>query len=165
MEIVVRHPLQRLARILGVFWALPVTLVGVLLAVFPVAVGWYEREGVHDSSFVFSQSTQAPMWLHRFFSSSGSFTIGNTIVLEHSADSTRGRVALKHELVHAQQWRVFGVFFPLIKLLFWAMMLPLKNVHGHYDSPLEVDARRAAGQPIDVVGALDRIAKKMEKKK
>ena len=157
--------METVARILGVFWALPVTLVGVLLALLPVAMGWYEREGVHDSSFVFSQSTHVPKWLHRIFTSSGSFTIGNTIVLEHPIASIRGRVALKHELVHAQQWRVFGVFFPLVKLLFWAMMLPLKNVHGHYDSPLEVDARRAAGQPIDVVGALDRIAKKMEKKK
>lgn len=153
-----------LARFIGSAWALPATLVGISYVALPAALRWFNYDGRHDGSFVFSLSPTAPAWLKKSFESKGSHTLGEVIVLEHRHTSTRGITLLKHEQEHVRQWRIYGSLFPFVKFLVSLIMMPLRNVHLVYDSPFEIDARRAAGQPIDVIGALQRIAKKMEKK-
>ena len=69
--------------------------------------------------------------------------------------STRaGQVMLRHEQEHVHQQQVLGVFYPLF---YWTMSLGLlfcRSAHHIYDNSLEVDARRTAGQVIDVVGVV-----------
>ena len=141
-------------RVLGFAWSSPVTAIG-LLYVLPLwALGWYTYLSTTGDALVWMLSDSSPGWFKKLWSPWVGQTIGNVIVIRFKPDTDRGRVALKHELHHVKQFMKLGVFLPVLYALAYAGLCTCSHAHPYYDNPFEIDARRAAGQVIDVVGAL-----------
>jgi len=90
-------------------------------------------------------------WLSRKMSSGGwaGFAVGPVMFV--SAKHAESDRTLVHEERHVLQQMVFGVFQPilyvLISVFIWCFIW---TKHSYYDNPFERDARRAAGQRIDI---------------
>lgn len=58
---------------------------------------------------------------------------------------------IKHERRHADQFRIFGIFQPVIYVaLVIFTFIGFRDLHPYYDNFFEWDARRHAGQPLDI---------------
>jgi hypothetical protein len=144
-------------RILGWFWAAPVTLVGLVYALTFWALGWHKWYGLSDDALVWTVNlNKAPVRLLLMWSGWGGHTIGNVVIVKYSPlDGPRQAQTLLHEQQHVRQGMILGVFHPVMYGLIWlSIKLACKNSHPYYDSSFEVDARRGAGQDVDVYGRL-----------
>lgn len=146
-----------LKRIFGFIWAAPATIVGIgIVASFSV-FGWYKHVGVRGDALIWQlQPHKSPVWLNNRWKGRCGQTCGNVIVVKHNIDTDRGRVTLKHEQEHTRQFMVFGVFQPVLYTLMSLVLYLCRHAHKRYDNPFEIDARRAAGQVVDVIGAVNR---------
>jgi hypothetical protein len=106
-------------------WALPGTLVGLLLGA-TTRTGPYRREGV----LVF-QSSRGFAALHRRMGFRA-ITLGHVMIVNGPLDQP----LWMHELVHVHQWEVLG---PLMVVAY-----PLASIAGYRRNPFEVAARRRA---------------------
>jgi hypothetical protein len=62
---------------------------------------------------------------------------------------------LLHELEHVRQFEILGIFYPMVYLLVWlALAVVCKLSNPRYSHPFELEARRVAGQVIDVEGLI-----------
>lgn len=144
-------------RTLGWAWALPLTLVGFLYVTLFSFFGWYRRLGLRGDALVYEVvQDRAPHWLIKAWHRWSGHTIGNIVVLYTSVDTHRGRIVLRHEQEHVHQCMVLGVFLPVLYMLAYVGLKFCRNAHPYYDNPFEIDARKAAGQVVDVIGALKR---------
>ena len=144
-------------RVLGFIWAAPVTVVGLIYATLFTWAGWYSRLGPRGDALVWQlNADKSPAWLNAKWQRWGGHTIGNVVVMKYSPDTDRGRVTLRHEQEHVHQCMVLGAFQPILYGLAYLGLLTCRHAHPYYDNPFEIDARRAAGQVIDVVGAVKR---------
>ena len=148
--------MRRLGRLLGLLWAGPLTVVGLLWAAPLGALGWYTWAGVQGDALVWLlDRAKAPAWYawkHRT-----DHTVGRVVMLDASLDAHHGRAELRHEQAHVAQHMRLGPLFPLARVAIWlSMVVACRKAHPHFDHPFELDARRAAGQVIDVVGLVER---------
>ena len=149
--------MNRLQRVLGWTWASPLTLCGLLYAGALSVLGWYRWEGAFGDGLVWSPvHEQMPKWLARAWRHWSGQAVGNVIVVNSDVRSHRGQVVLRHEQEHVRQAMVFGPFLPVYYGLAYLGLCLCAHAHPFYDHPLEVDARRAAGQVVDVIEALKR---------
>ena len=143
---------SKLALVLGMIWASPITAVCFLFYILPFwALGWYRYIGFRDVAWLWKVQETAPDWLHRLWKGWAGHCVGNAIVMIEDPDiSKRFQVVLTHEQEHVYQCMKLGVFQPifyyLIRLVIW---VSCSHAHPYYDNPFEIDARRAAGQVID----------------
>jgi hypothetical protein len=137
-------------KIFGYAWAAPVTAIGLLYATACWALGWYKWEGIHGDGLVWSVSTEkSPGWLLKLWMNWNGHAIGNAVVLRHTPEEIP--VTLVHELKHVDQVMRLGIFHPVIYgLNMAAIKLGCPGSHPYYDNIFEIDARRHAGQPVDV---------------
>ena len=150
-------------KYLGYAWASPVTLFGLYAVAFK-KFGWYKFLGVRGDALVYIVDTdRAPDWLLRLWKNWAGHAVGNVVVLFR--DPTSKPQTLTHELKHVSQCMKLGVFQPLV---YGASYLAIKfgcpGSDPYLDNPFEIDARRAAGQVIDVVGALQKLKNQEQKK-
>lgn len=144
-------------RLVGFIWASPLTVLGLTYATLFTALGWYKRLDSQGDVMVWQlQADKAPEWLKKKWERWAGHCIGNAVVLKYAPDTDRGRVTLRHEQEHARQCMVLGVFQPIIYGITYLALMTCKHAHPYYDNPFEIDARRAAGQVVDVVGAVKR---------
>lgn len=144
-------------RALGWAWNLPITLLGALYATLFSIFGWYHNVGLHGDALVWEiVPKKMPVLLQQAWRHWNGHTIGNVVVLNGSIDTHRGRITLRHEQEHVRQGMVLGPFLPFFYLLAYLGLKFCKHAHPYYDNPFEIDARRAAGQVVDVIGALRR---------
>ena len=117
-------------ELLGVAWALPNTLVGLLVGALT-----FQRPRIHGGAIVFDRAPRGVTWLmprlHRT-----AMTIGFVVV---SARPLEGRL-LAHEQHHIRQSMKLG---PLFVPVYLAMAIGF----GYRRHPMERSARRAAGEP------------------
>jgi hypothetical protein len=137
-------------KILGYLWASPITLLGLLYVSLFHAMKWYTWSGVEGDALVWEvNQTECPQWLLSYWKKWAGHAIGNVIVLnEENIDPER---TLIHEQRHVEQVMRLGIFQPIV---YGISMLAIRigcpgTSHYHYN-PFEVDARRHAGQKIDV---------------
>lgn len=80
----------------------------------------------------------------------GGFAFGN-VSFVMDTDTERWKRTVKHELRHILQEYVFGHFQPILYFLssvfIWVF---LRKRHSYYDNPFERDARKYAGQLVDI---------------
>lgn len=146
-------------HMLGFIWALPITAIGLAYVSLFTFLGWYKRLGQFGDAYVWqSLPEKSPKWLNKAWSRWGGQAIGNIVVLKYDVATDRGRVVLRHEQEHVHQCMVLGVFQPIVYGILYLVLMTSRHAHPYYDHPFEIDARRAAGQVIDVVGALKRAA-------
>lgn len=141
-------------------WAAPATLFGVLFAaVVEVVIGWLTYLGIRGDALVWRVNEKtAPKWIVGLFGWHNALVVGNVIILRHYVDEGRSATVIKHELEHVKQWMTLGPFTPIAYALCWLVLLTSRHAHPMYDHPMEIDARRSAGQIVDVIGALKRLA-------
>ncbi len=151
--------MSKVLRFLMFVWASPATLVGILFcSFFDVIVGWFTYLGRKGDALVWSiNEKHAPLWVSSMFGWHNALVIGNAVVLRHYVDDERSAMVIRHEQEHVRQWMTLGVFMLPMYVLCWLILLTAQHAHPTYDHPMEIDARRAAGQVIDVVGALKRL--------
>lgn len=138
----------------GWLWASPLTLCGFLYVTVFTALGWYKRLGNYGDAMCWQLKPSAPAWLKNKLHLHSGHTVGNVVVLDANLDTHHGRVALHHLQIHVEQAMAMGVFYPLLWTASWLSLQFCKHAHPHFDHPFEIDARRAANQTIDVIGAL-----------
>lgn len=161
--------MNRLKFGFGVIWALPVTIVALLVYVAPFcALKWYKCVGVKNIAIVFTLSDSAPNFLKKAWERTGGHTFGNVVVFKKEPDENlRASQALfAHEMTHVRQYMCLGLFMPIMYCVCSLIGKILEKSIGKYDSyfdnPFEIQARRNAGQVIDVIGLVDKL-KSMKK--
>jgi hypothetical protein len=134
---------------------------------FFVALRWYRFECTSEYALIFSTvPDRLPTWLRDRWAAWGGHTIGNAIVLNNvSQGSHAWDKLIKHESQHCIQAMRGGVFW-LVAYLLNILFIKWMCAHSdsYYDSVFEIDARRAAGQTIDVVGVKQRMHEKLVSK-
>lgn len=138
---------------LGLLWAAPITVACFLLYVVPLwSMRWYEYVGFHELAWVWKLREDAPDWLHRRWKGWAGHAFGNIVVVVEKPNISRYTwVILTHELQHVRQYMRLGVLQPIMYFLtYFAIRWACKNSHAYYDNPFELDARRGAGQTVDV---------------
>jgi len=151
--------MSKVARVAGYIWAAPLTLLGLIYVTLFTLLGWYKRIGKFDDALVWQLvAEKSPEWLDKAWLHWGGHTVGNVVVLKPDISSDRGKILLRHEQEHVHQCMVLGVFQPVLYTLAWVGLHFCRYAHPYYDNPFEIDARRAAGQVVDVIGTLKRAA-------
>jgi hypothetical protein len=146
----------KLKTVLGVIWAAPLTLIALLYVGLFTALRWYSYHGIsHDALVFLTNKSRMPKPLANSWANWGGHAIGNVIVLNVEPGARRFETLLKHESVHVAQCMRGGVFaaiaYPLCMLFIKWMCIASD---AYYSNPFEIDARRAAGQTVDVEGVL-----------
>ncbi len=112
-------------RALAYLWALPGTILGLLLGVSTLT-----RPTIRNGIFVF-QSSRGFAALHRRIGFAA-ITLGHVMIV----NATPSDALWAHELVHVRQWAALG---PLMLVAY-----PLASIAGYRRNPFEVAARRRA---------------------
>jgi hypothetical protein len=119
-----------MVRAIGYLWALPVTLVGLLLALLTALSGGSVRTGdgvleVHGGI------------ARRLLRGGAALTLGHVIVARDADCLARSR---PHELSHVRQFEVWG---PLLLPMYWLIgaWLWCRGYHPYLDHPLEPPPR------------------------
>lgn len=147
---------DKVKKYLGYVWASPVTLFGLAYSSSFQLVGWHMWVGVKDDGLVWRVSPAAPSWLVKLWKAWSGHAIGNVIVL--NVDPDKRPVVLTHELVHVRQCMRLGIFQPIIYgLTYLGIKFGCEASHPYFSNPFEIDARRVAGQIVDVEGTMKKI--------
>ena len=153
--------LRKLGITLGCVWASPVTFFGAIYALFCWTLGWYQWYGLRDCALVWTiDLDRAPRWFLKLWSGWAGHTVGNVVVLKTDPSMNKGLI-LTHEQKHVDQCMRLGIFQPIMYGLSMAVIkLGCSGSDPYYDNPFEIDARRHAGQLIDVVGVANKLNQK-----
>lgn len=148
--------MTKLKNFLSIVWASPMTLLGLLLTCIPAMVGWYTYVGVKRKALIFSVNYKdLPLWYQHRWQLKKAFTVGHVVVINCDLHSKHGDCVLLHELEHVRQFEILGIFYPMVYLLVWlALAVVCKLSNPRYSHPFELEARRVAGQVIDVEGLI-----------
>lgn len=159
--------LSKLLRVLGFVWAAPCTFAGLVYVAFCAAMKWYDFLGARGDALVWKVNmSKSPLWLQNFWAHWGGHTLGNVIVVRDMPDETpRGAIILNHELIHTKQCMRLGIFQPLIYLgCYLGAKVGCDYADPYYDTIFEIDARRGAGQIVDIPGTVQRLQAQAQKK-
>ena len=114
---------------LGFVWAMPNTLLGLVLGALT-----FQTPRIHGGAIVFDRGPRGVTWMLRAMNRTA-MTLGFVIV---SAAPVEGRL-LVHERHHVRQSMLWG---PLFVPVYLALAIPF----GYRRHPMERAARRAAGE-------------------
>jgi hypothetical protein len=134
----------------GNLWALPNTIVSAIyLGVFAI-LGWVKFESFEQWSIKLSvRPGSGWLWDQMKNGNWAGWSSGAFIVIRD--DFINVHRTIIHEERHVLQQYVFGVFQPILYFLasvfIWVF---LRSRHSYYDNPFERDARRSAGQRVDI---------------
>jgi hypothetical protein len=154
---------MKVLKYLQYVWAAPVTVFGLLYVLLFWVCGWYKWSGVEGDALVWLLNVdKAPAWLLKLWGRFAGQAIGNVVVLKSTfADKPW---LLIHEQKHVDQVMRLGVFQPIVYLTTYiAIKFGCPGSDPYYDNCMEIDARRAAGQVIDVEGAVKKIRAAVKK--
>jgi hypothetical protein len=118
-----------LLEALGFLWAMPNTLLGLVLGALT-----FQSPRIHGGVIVFDRGPRGVTWMLRAMNRTA-MTLGFVIV---SAAPVEGRL-LAHERHHVRQSMLWG---PLFVPVYLALAIPF----GYRRHPMERAARRAAGE-------------------
>lgn len=161
---------EKIKLVLGIIWALPVTLALFLFYIIPMWVlGLYQYAGWDEMAWVwhfdlYRDASPIRLKFRKLWAGWAGFGMGNIAVVKVS-DAIKGsrylQMTLAHEKEHVRQSMRLGPLFPVIYGLVWLMMkVALRNCSAYLDGPFEIDARRAAGQMVDIYGATKNTTKR-----
>jgi hypothetical protein len=127
-------------NLLGIIWAAPLTLAGVLLAL-PIVV-WHGHAQIirgHTPALLVRGPFADFLLTHHPFGAMNAMAIGHVVICEAQGLSAR---VLVHELVHVRQAAHWGIVFPFAYLLSsaWAA---LRGRDAYWHNRFEIAARKA----------------------
>jgi hypothetical protein len=133
--------LRMLALLAGIVWALPLTLVGLLLALPVLACGGEVRlvRSTRAPALLFSGRAADYMLERHPFGAMCAMAIGHVVIAERSSLTRR---ILTHELAHVRQAACWGILFPFVYLgaSGWAL---LRGEDAYWNNVFEIAARKA----------------------
>ena len=143
---------DKVKKYMGYAWASPITLFGLAYVGLYTTMGWYRWHGVEGDALVWIVNVdKIPVWLNNYWRRLNGHASGNVVVLKSPPDVKA--ISLKHEQKHVDQVMRLGIFWPLF---YYGSRLGIKlgcaGSDSYYDNPFEIDARRHAGQIVDIVG-------------
>lgn len=135
-----RHLLFWVGTILGILWALPLTVAGLLTAL-PVFAWRGHAQLIRGRTFALLVRGPAAdvMLSHHPFGAMTAMALGHVIIAEHQGLSSR---VLMHELAHVRQAQRWGIVFPFAYLASsaWA---GIRGRDAYWHNRFEVAARKA----------------------
>ena len=113
-------------------------------------LGYIEPLSWINHAYFYKFRLSAPRWmLTRYFSHP--LVVGNVAVIStRKRDDAHRNVMIEHALAHVDQWMLFGMFMPIVRLAIFLFLCCLPNADKFFDNPFEIDARRRARQTVDV---------------
>lgn len=153
----------KIRKILGYVWASPVSVFGLTYACIFTSLGWYKWNGVNGDALVWTLDYEAsPDWLKRLWHAWEGHAIGNAVVLRFPPDERR--ITMVHELKHVDQAMRLGIFLPFLYAInYLAIKIGCPGSDPYYSNSFEIDARRHAGQVVDVEGTVKKINEKVRR--
>ena len=133
--------LRHLGLLLGIVWALPLTMAGLLLAL-PVMMWRGQVDLVHSPgapALLFSGPLADYLLERHPFGAMCAMAIGHVVIAERSSLTRR---ILTHELAHVRQAACWGVLFPVVYLAASAWAL-LRGQDAYWNNAFEIAARKA----------------------
>lgn len=125
---------------LAILWALPATLIGLIVGLFGLATG---GRVIRTGRVIEFWGGGAAWFLQRFplIAGAAAVTFGHTVLAQTKHDLERTR---EHELIHVAQYERWGPFFlpAYLACYFW---LWLCARDPYLDNPFEVEAFNKAG--------------------
>lgn len=134
-------------KICKYLWIFPVTLCGTIVVLFGVTFNWIERFKIAGPFVVFVPTKRCPRVLYKRLYRS--IVIGQVVLIHHNDVFNRTPI-YRHALVKLEQSFAFGTLYPFIRLFVRLLLKCLTHAHVFYDDPFEIDARRGAGQFVDI---------------
>lgn len=138
-------------------WAVPLVLSW--LYVLPLfALGWikfYRRQGLLWI-FTLDDETRSNGYVAAWRNWAGLGLMTVAIIRDTPEQHDRYAVTIEHEGRHSKQILVLGSIQPILYTTFTLVLLLTAKLgltprlHPYLDNPFERDARRAAGQPVDI---------------
>jgi hypothetical protein len=120
---------------LGIVWASPWTLVGVLLGIVNLAAGGTcrlrGRVLEFEGRFLSWLLSRAPV-----IGGAAAMTLGHTVIARGQGDLDRTRA---HEFVHVQQYERWGLLF-IPAYLLSSLWMWCRGKHPYWDNPFEREA-------------------------
>lgn len=144
--------MKTLLHLLGFFWCLPVTLIGLVLMGIADLMGevgiTYFRD---DFQIVWDLKNDGWVCRKVFLGRGwGGFSFGANVIVVDS-DSQRWQRTVRHEAQHGYQQYALGILYlPVYFLIGIFMWVFCRELHSYYDHPFEVSARKAAGQLVKI---------------
>jgi hypothetical protein len=135
-----RHPLFWLGTLLGIVWASPLTVAGLLLALPILAVRGHAQLVRGNTVALLVSGPLADRMLGRHpFGAMSAMALGHIVIAEHHGVSAR---ILFHELEHVRQGARWGIIFPFAYLASsaWAV---LRGRDAYWHNRFEIAARKA----------------------
>lgn len=148
---------DKIKKCAGYVWASPLTLLGIMYAGMLTTFGWYKWVRVDGDALVWTAIlNNCPSTVREFWGPWAGHAIGNVVVMnEKYLDRPK---FLLHEQKHVDQMMRLGIFQPIIyALCYVGIKLGCPGSDPYYDNPFEIDARRASGQIVDVIGVRNKI--------
>ena len=140
----VRPISSRVAATLGILWALPLTVFGLLLAA-PILALRGRMERVRGATPAILVQGPAADWMlrHHPFGRMNAMAIGHVVVGDSHGLTMR---TLVHELTHVRQAARWGIFFPFAYLASSAAAV-LRGQDAYWHNRFEIAARQSETQP------------------
>ncbi len=124
-----------------ILWALPVTLIGLLLGLINMLFGGtLRREGIALEAT--GRAARVMLWLFNPVARIEAITLGHVILACDAA--TAGRLR-SHEHVHVRQTERWGILFPFAYMAASAIAR-LRGGDAYWDNCFEQEARAAAAR-------------------
>jgi hypothetical protein len=135
-----QRPLFWSGGLLGILWAAPLTLFGLLIAL-PVLLFRGHLQLVHSHALALLVRGRLADFLlrHHPFGAMNAMAVGHVVIATHDGLSAR---VLIHELAHVRQAARWGILFPFAYLASsaWAV---LRGKNAYWHNRFEIAARRA----------------------
>lgn len=162
--------LNKAKKIFGILWALPITFL-MFLYVTPFWIsGDYAYIGWNGISWLWlfrpqDKRSRFRDFLEKSWGNKRARSAGNIVIIKAHRPGKWSKIIEQHEIAHVNQAMMFGIFYPFFYFLFWLLAkLVFKNAHPIYDNLFEIDARRFAGQIVDVQGTIQKIERLTKEK-
>lgn len=160
--------------VVGLIWSLPITALGFLFHILPFWIlGFYRFSRFKECAIIWEVDLdqlgqdRVSRLVRRIWRSYTGLTTGSCIIirsLNKLSYKTKDRI-LQHQLQHCRQTMILGLFQPVFYFLCWIVIrISMPNNNPHYDNPLEIDARRAANQVVDMTAVLQKVKTTLKEK-
>ena len=137
------RPIIWIGQALGILWAFPLTIVGLLLALPIVLIrGQFQLIRIPTVALLVRGPCADWMLSRHPFGAMTAMALGHVVIAEHQGLSSR---VLIHELAHVRQAARWGIFFPFAYLASsaWAA---LRGRDAYWHNRFEIAAREAEKQ-------------------
>ena len=136
----------RAAKAAGYVWALPAALIVYPLYVLPfAALGYLRWGGIMQNGLGRWIVEPGDNWYARAWNGWGGFSLPWGIIVRWDLQNDRAIIA--HESHHTlRQQHVYGVAFYPVYFIIWMALRLFTRMDPYKDHPMEIAARRAAGQ-------------------